>query len=278
MNKNRIVILGSKGFVAEDLIFLLKKKKLFYKSFSKKKINLENDNSFIKLKKEILSKDKIVFISAKAPVRNNYMFVQNLKIVINVVKSLINKRFSQLIYISSDAVYKDTKKKITEKSECDPNSLHGNMHLIREKILEYYFRDRLCILRPTLIYGKRDPHNGYGPNSFLRLVEKRKNILLFGKGEEMRDHIFINDVSKIILFCLKNNFKGMLNLASGKIIKFLDIAILCIKKNSSNSKIKFIRRNGPPPHLGHREFNIKKLKKTLKDFKFNKLNNYIKNY
>ena len=34
----------------------------------------------------------------------------------------------------------------------------------------------------------------------------------------------------------------------------------------------------PPPHLGHREFNIKKLKKTLKDFKFNKLNNYIKNY
>ena len=82
MNKNRIVILGSKGFIAEDLIFLLKKKKLFYKSFSKKKINLENDNSYVKLKKEILSKDKIVFISAKAPVKNNYMFVQNLKIVI----------------------------------------------------------------------------------------------------------------------------------------------------------------------------------------------------
>ena len=26
------------------------------------------------------------------------------------------------------------------------------------------------ILRPTLVYGANDPHNGYGPNRFRRLA------------------------------------------------------------------------------------------------------------
>ena len=49
------------------------------------------------------------------------------------------------------------------------------------------------ILRPTLIYGEGDPHNGYGPNKFMRLAKKNEDILLFGKGEELRDHININE-------------------------------------------------------------------------------------
>ena len=30
----------------------------------------------------------------------------------------------------------------------------------------------LCFLRPTLIYGSKDPHNGYGPNRFMRQAKK----------------------------------------------------------------------------------------------------------
>jgi len=38
------------------------------------------------------------------------------------------------------------------------------MHLTREMILKNKFNKILCILRPTLIYGPGDSHNGYGPN------------------------------------------------------------------------------------------------------------------
>ena len=98
------------------------------------------------------------------------MLLKNIKILSNVVQSLKNILFNQLIYISSDAVFKDDAKIIKETTEKTPLSLHGNMHLIRENVLKNYFNEKLCILRPTLIYGKKDPHNGYGPNKFLRKI------------------------------------------------------------------------------------------------------------
>ena len=52
----------------------------------------------------------------------------------------------------------------------------------------------LAILRPTLIYGEKDPHNGYGPNQFRRKANKGEAITLFGEGEERRDHVAIDDV------------------------------------------------------------------------------------
>ena len=48
------------------------------------------------------------------------------------------------------------------------------MHVIRENYLKSLFLKKLCILRPTLIYGEGDPHNGYGPNKFIRLAKKMK--------------------------------------------------------------------------------------------------------
>ena len=151
------------------------------------------------------------------------------------------------------------------------------MHLVRENVLLNYFGNKLCILRPTLIYGTEDPHNGYGPNKFLRLVLNDENIELFGKGEEMRDHIHVNDVIYVIKFCLTKNYIGNINIASGKLISFYEIAKLCIKKNRK-VKIKFLPRSGPMPHGGYRKFNINKLKKIIKKIKFNKINDYIINY
>jgi nucleoside-diphosphate-sugar epimerase len=34
-----------------------------------------------------------------------------------------------------------------------------------------------------------DPHNGYGPNRFRRLAAGGEEIVLFGEGEERRDHV-----------------------------------------------------------------------------------------
>ena len=71
------------------------------------------------------------------------------------------------------------------------------MHLTRENLLNKLFSEKILILRPTLVYGKNDPHNGYGPNSFIRLARKNKDIKIFGK-EKKRDHIHIEDVVQII--------------------------------------------------------------------------------
>ena len=266
MNKNfnRIVILGSNGFIAKNLKINLKKFNMRYISISKKKINLEKNQSHNLLSNIIKKDDIILFIAAIAPVKTIDMLNRNIKICSNVCKALEKKNISSLIYISSDAVYSDSLKKIKETNLTLPSSLHGLMHLSREIILKDKFKKILTILRPTLIFGKDDPHNGYGPNSFYRLAIRNKDIKIFGKGEELRDHISINDVTDIITRIIKSKKKGEFNLVTGKVHTFENIAKKIIKLTNSKSKIINLKRTSPMPHNGYRAFDNSKLKKINK--------------
>ena len=274
--KSKIIILGKNGFIAKCLCNKLKKYKINFVSFSKEKLNLEKKTSVKFLKKFIKPKDKIVFISAIAPVKNTEMLSRNIKILNNVSEALKGKLFDQLIYISSDAVFKDDAKIINENTEKTPKSLHGNMHLIRENVLQIFFGNRLCILRPTLIYGMEDPHNGYGPNKFYKNATNNQNIELFGNGEEKRDHIFVEDVAEIIVRLIKISYVGKLNATTGKTSSFSDIAIKV--KDIINPSIEIIKkkRYGPMPHNGYRPFNNNKIFEIFPDFKFNNIENWLK--
>ena len=274
---SRVIILGSSGIISTNLQRLLKSKDINTLAIGSAKINLKK-NTFKLLRKKIKKNDIVIFIAAEAPVKNTEMLFNNLQMCRTVCKSLENKKIKQLIYISSDAVYGDDKKKITEKSNILPGSLHGLMHSTREKILKDKFNKILCILRPTLIYGTGDTHNGYGPNRFVYLALKNKKISIFGNGEEKRDHIFIEDLVNIIFKCIEKEALGVLNLASGKVYSFKKIAQEVINLTNSDSKIKKIKRNGPMPHNGYRPFNTNLLKKYFKEIKLSSLNVGIKKY
>ena len=194
---NRVVILGSKSFIASELIKKLKKNNDNYLLINRNKINFKKENSTNKLIKILRKKDIVVFIAAVAPVKNFKMLNENLVICKHISSAIKKKGIKHLLYVSSDAVYSDTKNLITEKSQTEPENLHGFMHLMRENILKL-LNIRLCIVRPTLVYGAADPHNGYGPNKFIRLAQLKKNILIFGKGEEKRDHVHVKDVGLVL--------------------------------------------------------------------------------
>ena len=187
----------------------------------------------------------------------------------------MKKKINKFVYLSSDAVYKDTKSPINEKTEAVPTTLHGLMHVTRERIFSSFFYKKMLVVRPTLIYGENDPHNGYGPNSFIRLAKKNLNIKLFGKGEERRDHININTVVILILDLIKKDKFGVFNLCSGSVISFNNLAKKIIKIIGSKSKIIYTKRVGPMHHLGLRQFDIKKLKKIKFKHESSKIENAI---
>ena len=180
----RVVILGTSGIIASNLQKALKDKNINILPVGRSKLDLKNENASEVLATKIKKEDVVVFIAAEVPVKNIKMFINNLKICRTVCSGLKNKKISHLIYISSDAVYADVRGKISEQSITSPGSLHGLMHLTRESILRDKFEKILCILRPTLIYGIGDAHNGYGPNRFINLALKNKLISIFGYGEE----------------------------------------------------------------------------------------------
>lgn len=270
--KNRIVVLGSSSFVARNIINYLKIFKVRLFLVSRKQCDLQSLSAVKYLKKNIKSNDIVIFVAAKVPVKNSEMLISNLEICKNICESLLKKKIKHLLYVSSDAVYKDSKYRINEDSIVQPNSLHGIMHLTREIMINNYFSGPLTIVRPTLIFGKNDPHNGYGPNKFLRLAKKNKNITLFGRGEELRDHVWVKDVAKLIVQLILKKKYGIYNICSGKVVSFFSIAKKIIYLLNSKSKIIYVKRKGSIPHGGFRAFNNFKIKKNLKKIKFTNLN------
>ena len=196
------------------------------------------------------------------------MLIQNLDMCKNIFSVLKKKKVEYLLYVSSDAVYSDSKKPISEKSETEPNNLHGFMHLMRENILKL-LDIKLCIVRPTLVYGCNDTHNGYGPNQFIRLAQSKKNISLFGKGEERRDHIHVNDVGNAIYFLVNKKYVRIEKFVLvSELIHFLRLihnnqSIYKVKIQSLRDKISLVSQDTT--------FNNNLLKKILP-----KENNFIK--
>ena len=271
MKKQRIVILGSDSFIISNFLKEIEKDYNVIK-ISRKQVDLLKVNAKLKIKKIIKKNDIVIFAAAIAPVKNFDMLNQNLDICINVYDSIKELKIKYFMNIGSDAVYKDSLRRINENSKTSPNNLHGFMHLMREKILSQ-LSCKKCFIRSTLVYGPGDPHNSYGPNSFLRLAQKQKNLSLFGKGEELRDHIFITDIGKILKTILKIKLTGIINLVSSKEKTFITIA----KKISKIYKVdlEFKKRKSPMPHRGIRIFSNKKLKKIMNNFYFTDIVDWI---
>ena len=259
----RVVILGANGFIGSECAKRLKRLNIKCLLLNRNNIDLTTSDAANKLAKLLKPNDTLLFISADAPVKNEEMFLNNIKICKSVSEAVRNQVVNHLIYISSDAVYSDSMGLIDEKTNTQPYSLHGIMHLTRELMLNSFAKKYLCVLRPTLIYGSSDPHNGYGPNSFMRKVINKEDVALFGNGEERRDHIFIGDVANAIIQVILKKGIGKLNIVTGEVTSFYEIAKLTIKLSKSNSSIINADRIGPMPHNGYRAFDPSLLKNSF---------------
>jgi nucleoside-diphosphate-sugar epimerase len=204
------------------------------------------------------------------------MFLDNIAIVRTVVEALAKAPLPHVVNISSDAVYADSPDPLTEKSCASPGTLHGAMHLSREVMLAAEVKAPLAILRPSLLYGAQDPHNGYGPNRFRRLAAKGDDIVLFGEGEERRDHVFIEDVAEIVARVILMRSKGVLNVATGEVHSFREVAEKVVACSGRRVAIKASPRSGPMPHNGYRAFDIAACRKAFPDFRYTLLEHGLK--
>jgi nucleoside-diphosphate-sugar epimerase len=199
------------------------------------------------------------------------MMVENMLIVRAITYALAKTAVQHVVNIGSDAVYADTPVPITELTPTAPTSLHGAMHLAREIAFTAAVKSPLALLRPTLIYGADDPHNGYGPNRFRRLANAGQEIVLFGEGEERRDHVLMDDVAEIILRVLARRSSGTLNIASGSAYSFREVAELVIAGAGRKVPVKSSPRSGPMPHNGYRPFDVSACRTAFADFTFTPL-------
>ena len=263
---SRVVIVGAGGFIGAAAAGRLIARGVEVIAITRQDIDLLSGGAAGQLAATLRDTDTLLFIAAQAPVKNNAMLIDNLRMAAAVCAAISSIKVAHVIYVSSDAVYADSDRPLNESSCAHPASLHGVMHLAREVMLAEVCKAPLCILRPTLIYGANDPHNGYGPNRFRRLAQRGEEIGLFGAGEELRDHVYIDDVAEIIVRSVVHKSQGILNIATGTVTSFLDVAKKAAALTPRTPAIKNTERSGPMPHRGYRAFDPSATALAFPDF------------
>lgn len=264
----RVVILGANGFIGGAIHKHLKVLGIQVLALGRMDFDLLSEGAGRQLADILACGDILVFAAAKAPCKNIEMLLENIQMAKAVVEAMQVKVVEQLIYISSDAVYADTEELITESSGVGPESIHGIMHLTREVVLKQACNSPLVIVRPTLVYGVDDPHNGYGPNRFRRLAGSKEDILLFGNGEERRDHVDVEDIAELVAKIIFRKSYGVINAVSGDIATFRELAELIAADFDHSTAVINSVRSGPMPHNGYRAFDDIAISNAFPGFKF----------
>lgn len=270
ISRYRYVVFGSNGFVGNAVASNLEKRGVTTIRVTRKDHDFLSQ-TFWHQNNLVDETDILIFAAAQAPVKSFNGYQENMAILENFLLNFSTRGFRYIVNISSDAIYSDSLEAISEDSALGPTSLHGCMHLVREIALNASFGEKVLHVRPTLIFGPQDPHGGYGPNKFIREANTHGVISLYGRGEELRDHIYIDDVAEIVAQACLNRVTGVLNATTGKATSFLQIAEL-IAQQGKNISINFLPRVSPPPHLGIRRFSNKRIGELFPEFVFTSLN------
>jgi len=268
----RTVILGAGGFIGGATLRKLGGSGSAALGLGRKDLDLLDDRAAVALAAQLRVDDALVIVAARAPCKTPAMMLENIRMMAAVGEALAKRPVAQLVYISSDAVYADGPLPLSEASVAAPTSLHGAMHLAREQMLQAIAgATPLAILRPTLVYGAGDPHNGYGPNKFRRQANRGEAIVLFGEGEERRDHVDVDDIAEIVRLVLAHRSAGVLNIATGTVASFRAVADKAVALSPRKVEIKGSPRNGPMPHNGYRSFDSAATLRAFPQFRYTAL-------
>lgn len=269
-NPARVVILGANGFIARDLAQFLPTDGMSVEVIGSAQVDLLQPDATEKLQAHLRKDDALVITSALTPEKGKDVptFMRNLAMAASVCAAVEAAPCAHIVYLSSDAVFEDGAGRFTEQTPRVGIGLYGKMHAAREEMLGYSAaaaRTPLCIVRPCAVYGAGDTHSSYGPNRFLRTALRDRKILLFGDGEELRDHLCVRDLARLISLCLARRTEGALNAATGQAVTFLEIAQeiaqLCPQR------VEILRQ---PRTAGavitHRHFDVALLRSEFPDF------------
>jgi len=113
---------------------------------------------------------------------------------------------------------------VDENHPCRPKSLYGSSKLAAENDSLYYHRERglsTTVFRIANPYGPRSQmrtSNYCIVNWFLGQLMKGKSITMYGNGEQVRDYIYIDDLSSAFLLAgITPNLGGeVFNIGSGE--------------------------------------------------------------
>ena len=185
-------------------------------------------------------------------------------------------KIKKFIFISSNAVYPVSKKKMSEV-DVDNTFFKGYfipawMKRISEISCDIYSnkikRKMITIIvRPGNLYGPMDKFDKNKakviPSLIRKIFQNKKKLEVWGNGKDLKDFLYIKDFTaalmKIIMTVEKHSY---FNVASGKSISINHIIKKLLKITRANN-CKIIYQKNMPTMIPLRKIDIKKISKKL---------------
>ena len=201
----------------------------------KKVIEWINNNNFMALiHLAAIVPIKIVNKNKQKAYKVNYQGTKN---IIDGIKKTNLKWF---FFASTSHVYKSNKKKISENSIIQPISYYGKTKYLSENyIIKNLKKTKInyCIGRIFSTTSKTQKKNYLVPDLKKKIKRAKKKIILQNLNH-YRDFISMEEISKIIHYLYNQNFRGIINIGSGKAVNLKSIAKVICKKYNKNIEFK----------------------------------------
>lgn len=260
----KVLVFGSNGMVGSSVSRILKKDSYFEKIFTSNR----KDTNLFKLsdtKKTINKIKPDVIINAAAKVggivaNNTYkteFILENLKINMNILESLVPLNDIKLINLGSSCIYPlNSKNPINESSimsgKLEPtNSPYAMAKLAAIELgnsMSAQFGHKIVNLMPTNLYGINDNFDENEshviPGLISRMhkakVEGLKEFEVWGTGKPKREFLYVDDLSFAISHIIKKDINvPLLNVGSNDEITISSLVTLIKKIIEFNGEIIF---------------------------------------
>ena len=280
-----ILITGGSGFIGSNfvnsihnkvnkIIIIDKKPPLIDKSINNLKYFQTEYDRLTSIKKHIKDVDVVLHLASTSfPFSTNFNPQKDLdcEIVknINFFNFLSKNKIKKIIFPSSGGtIYGEINGKANKiKDMALPISFYGAHKLLIENYLNIYFKlEKLepLILRISNPYGANQ--SNYMKQGFIgtaiKSVLANKKIDIWGDGSNIRDYIYIDDLTCLLEKAVLNFSQGTFNVGSGKGYSVNEVIEQIKKIHKGKIKIKF---------SNHNDYDVKKsiLDISLTNKKFN---------
>lgn len=194
----------------------------------------------------------------------------NVAMAVNLARVLSERPVQACVYVSSASVYGDRARPaaITEETPVDPDSYYAAAKFAGERLLGRVATDRgirLLVVRPCRMYGPSDERAAYGPARFLRAALEGRPIALYGDGEELRDHLYVEDAARLIEALIRLAQHGVFNLATGRSLPYTRWVELIRRQVGGPMRVS--RRQRTRPRCDQR-FDVTKLLHAVPGLRF----------
>jgi GDP-L-fucose synthase len=280
---SKILVTGSGGMLGSSVLKKLKNdgySNILYPR--KKELNLVNSDSVDKYFEEnkpeyvFLIAAKVGGIYANMTYRADFIY-ENLMIESNVINSCKSHSVKKIVFVSSGCVYpKNANNPIIEDDiltgKLEPSNEHYSIAKIAGiKMCEAYYSQyklRYSVVIPNNIYGPGDnyhPENSHVMASLIRKFHNAKikgeqSVEIWGSGNQIREFIYVDDVSDACIDLLSSDSIGSFNCSSEVEISIKNLAYMISDIVGYNGEI-FFNTEKPEGHF-RKGFSCEKLRQT----------------